>query len=191
MLHADTTIPHRGPARALRFAGASLAGAALMTLAAKTQVPFWPIPMTLHTLAVMAFAVTLGPRLAVSIFATYLAAGAMGLPVFSGTPERGIGLIYMTGPTGGYLVGYLIASWLVGVLAAGRGTAGRLGAMLVGLVPIFGLGTAWLSVHVPAGQLWAVGVVPFLPGDLVKIGIVAAAGMVLPPALARLRGGAR
>lgn len=164
-----------------------IAGAGLMTLSAKIQIPFWPVPMTLHTMAVMAFAVAFGPRIAVAIFLAYLAAGAVGLPVFSGSPERGVGLAYMAGPTGGYLLGYLIASWLVGTLAAGKGTLGRTGAMLAGMIPIYGLGMAWLAVYIPVSQLLAAGVMPFLLGDLVKIGLVAAAGMVLPASIARLR----
>jgi biotin transport system substrate-specific component len=164
-----------------------IAGAALMTLAAKAQIPFWPVPMSLHTLAVMAFAVAFGPRIAVSIFLTYLAAGAVGLPVFSGSPERGIGLAYMVGPTGGYLLGYLVASGLVGVLALGKGTFGRIGAMLAGLALIYATGAAWLAAYIPAGQLLAVGVMPFLLGDLVKIGVVAAGALLLPTARARLR----
>src|SRR5690606_33710100 len=95
--------------RSTKFALLVVAGVAVMTASAKTQIPFWPVPMTLHTLAVMAFAVVFGPRVAVSIFAAYLAAGAIGLPVFANSPARGIGLAYMVGPTGGYLVGYLIA----------------------------------------------------------------------------------
>lgn len=173
-------------ALATRTALTIIAGTALMTLAAKVQIPFWPVPMTLHTMAVMAFAVAFGPRLAVSVFLAYLAAGALGLPVFSGSPERGIGLAYMVGPTGGYLLGYLIASWLVGVLAAGKSMPGRAGAMLAGMVPIYGIGIAWLAVYVPAGQLLAVGVLPFLLGDLVKIGVVAVGSLVLPASIARL-----
>lgn len=173
-------------ALATRTALTIIAGTALMTLAAKVQIPFWPVPMTLHTMAVMAFAVAFGPRLAVSVFLAYLAAGALGLPVFSGSPERGIGLAYMVGPTGGYLLGYLIASWLVGVLAAGKSMPGRAGAMLAGMVPIYGIGIAWLAVYVPAGQLLAVGVLPFLLGDLVKIGVVAVGSLLLPASIARL-----
>ncbi len=92
------------------------------------------------------------------------------------------------GKPDGYLLGYLIASWMVGTLAAGRGTFGRVGAMLAGMVPIYAIGMAWLAAYVPAGQLLAVGVLPFLLGDLVKIGVVAAVGMVLPASFARLRG---
>ena len=172
----------------LRIGSIVIAGVLLMTLAAKTQIPFWPVPMTLHTLAVMAFAVALGPRMATAIFAAYLAAGATGLPVFSGSPERGIGLAYMVGPTGGYLLGYLLASWLVGALAAGRGTLGRIGAMLVGLIPIYGLGVAWLAVFVPVSQSIALGFTPFIIGDLVKIALVAA-GAGLVTAMLRRRAG--
>lgn len=165
-----------------------VAGAVLMTIAAKVQIPFWPVPMTLHTMAVMAFAVVLGPRIAVSIFLAYLAAGAVGLPVFSGSPERGIGFSYMVGPTGGYLLGYVVASWLVGVMAAGKGTPGRLVAMLAGMVPVYAIGMAWLAFYVPGGQLLAVGALPFLLGDIAKIAVVAVVCAALPATVARLQG---
>jgi biotin transport system substrate-specific component len=169
----------------LKTAGIAIAGAAAMTLAAKTQIPFWPVPLTLHTMAVMAFAVFLGPRAAVSIFLAYLASGAAGLPVFSGTPERGIGIAYMVGPTGGYLLGYLVASWVVGALARGRSAPAKFGAMVVGLVVIYGFGLAWLWTLVPADRLLAVGLLPLLPGDLVKVALVALASMLVEPAIRR------
>lgn len=157
-----------------------VAGVALMTLAAKTQVAFWPVPMTLHTLAVMGFAVALGPRMACAIFIAYLATGAAGLPVFSGSPERGIGLAYMIGPTGGYLAGFLLASWLTGWLAQNGTLLRRVFAMLAGLVVVYACGMTWLVAFVPAAKALSVGVAPFILGDLVKIGVVAAASMLLP-----------
>lgn len=188
MSRSSTLSPENRIALSVRTVPTIIAGTALMTLAAKAQIPFWPVPITLHTMAVMAFAVAFGPRIAVSIFLVYLTAGAVGLPVFSGSPERGIGLGYLAGPTGGYLLGYLVASWLVGVLATGKGTLRRVSAMLAGMIPIYGIGIAWLAVYVPVGQLLAVGVMPFLLGDLVKIGVVAAGSMVLSASIARLRG---
>lgn len=185
MRNPTALLAEYSAAQSLRTALIVIAGAAIMTLAAKTQIPFWPVPMTLHTLAVMAFAVTFGPRIAVSIFVAYLAAGVVGLPVFSGSPERGIGLAYMTGPTGGYLLGYLVASWLVGVLALGKSTAGRIGAMLAGLTVIYAIGIAWLAVFVPASKLLAAGVLPFVLGDLVKIALVAVGGMLSNASLKR------
>ncbi len=187
MSNSATKFSESRFALSTRTALTIITGAALMTLAAKVQIPFWPVPMTLHTLAVMAFAIAFGPRIAVSIFVAYLAAGAVGIPVFSGTPERGIGLAYMAGPTGGYLLGYLAASWLVGALARGRSIIGRTGAMLAGLALVYALGAAWLARFVPLDRIVELGVTPFILGDLVKIGIVSATGAVLPAALTRLR----
>lgn len=161
------------PAKYARHAATITFGFLLMTLAAKTQIPFWPVPMTLHTMAVMAFAVALGPRMATAIFAAYLMAGAAGMPVFSGTPERGLGIAYMVGPTGGYLLGYLIASALTGWLTQTRGVIGQTCAMLAGLAVTYALGAAWLLNFVPTDQIVATGIAPFLLGDLVKIGAVA------------------
>ena len=138
-----TVVTGRVPLRAARHVALVVAGVLLVTLAAKVSVPFWPVPMTLQTLAVMALALALGPRLAVATMLGYLAAGAAGVPVFSGTPERGLGLAYMAGPTGGYLAGYLVAAGLVGWLAAGRGLLGRVAAMLVSLAVVYGCGLAF------------------------------------------------
>ena len=176
------------PWSALRISVLLAAGVALMTLSAKVQIPFWPVPMTLHTLAVFAYAVFFGPRWATSIFAAYLAAGALGLPVFSGTPDRGIGLAYIAGPIGGYLLGFLIASWVIGALAAGRGWLWQAGAMLTGLAIVYGFGLAWLAFFVPGDQLLTVGIAPFLVGDLVKIGLVLAGSTTCVKLMSRFGG---
>lgn len=161
----------------------TLGGAALITLGAKIQIPFWPVPMTLHTLAVFFLAATLGPRLGFAAMAAYLAAGALGLPVFSGSPERGIGLAYMAGPTGGYLAGYLLGAGLTGWLAQGPGLIGRFLAMLAGLTVVYACGLAWLAGFVPASSVLAAGLTPFILGDLVKLAL--ASGLIA--AIARLR----
>ncbi|WP_417842682.1 biotin transporter BioY [Thalassospira sp.] len=157
----------------LKYSLMILAGIAVLTASAKITVPFWPVPMTLQTMAVMAIALTTGPRVASATFLAYLAAGAVGLPVFAGTPERGIGLSYIVGPTGGYLLGYLMASWLVGSLAQGRGTLARFGIMMVGMIPVYVLGLAWLAVFVPLEKVAQYGFTPFLLGDTLKIALVA------------------
>lgn len=166
-----------------RGAAIAICGAALITLGAKVQIPFWPVPMTLHTLAVFFLAAALGPRLGAATVATYLAAGAMGLPVFAGTPERGIGLAYMVGPTGGYLAGYLLATPLTGALAQGRGIIARFAAMVAGLAVVYALGLAWLATFVPAPKLLAAGFTPFILGDLIKLAL--ASGLIT--GLARLK----
>ncbi|GHH05441.1 biotin transporter BioY [Pseudodonghicola xiamenensis] len=170
-----------------RGLGLALCGAALITLGAKVQIPFWPVPMTLHTLAVFLVAAALGPRLGLAAMATYLGAGAIGLPVFSGSPERGIGLAYMAGPTGGYLLGYLLAAPLVGALAQSRSMIGAALAMVAGLAVVYAGGLAWLASFVPAPKLLAAGFTPFILGDLVKIAL--ASGLIA--AVARLRGRAQ
>ncbi len=171
--------------RATKYVAIVVAGVAVITLCAKARVPSWPVPMTLQTLATMAIALALGPRLATTTFIAYLATGAAGLPVFAGTPERGIGLAYMVGPTGGYLLGFVAASWLAGTLAQGRGVAGRIGAMLAGLTAIYAAGLSWLALHVPTDKVFALGLQPFIFSDLVSIAVVAIASIAVP---ARLRG---
>ena len=156
--------------RSLAFA---LAGAALITIGAKVQIPFWPVPMTLHTLAICLVAAGLGPRLGLAAMTAYLVAGALGLPVFSGTPEHGIGLAYMAGPTGGYLAGYLLATPLIGTLARGRGWLGTASAMIAGLALVYAVGLAWLALFVPAPKLLAAGLTPFLLGDVLKVALAA------------------
>ena len=159
--------------KAVKNSVAVLAGVALITASAKTTVPFWPVPMTLQTMAIMAIALATGPRMAVATMLTYLAAGAVGLPVFAGTPERGIGIAYMMGPTGGYLAGYLVAAGLVGALAHGRGAFGRFVVMMGGMVPVYLLGLAGLSAFVPSEKVLALGFTPFILGDTIKIALVA------------------
>ncbi|MBT7506665.1 MAG: biotin transporter BioY, partial [Rhodospirillales bacterium] len=88
----------------------AVAGSALLAISAKIQIPFYPVPMTMTTFMVLLLGMSLGWRLAAATILLYLAEGAAGMPVFAGTPEKGIGLAYMMGGTGGYLIGYLLAA---------------------------------------------------------------------------------
>ena len=175
------TALSRAQLSVVRKATIILLGVVLITICAKIRIPSWPVPMTLHTLAIMGIAMATGPRLALATVLAYLAAGAAGLPVFAGTPERGIGLAYMAGPTGGYLVGYLLASWTAALLALGRGTIGRVLAMLAGLAITYAFGLVWLMNFLPVGQVVAAGFSPFILGDLIDIAMVAL-GIRLTPA---------
>lgn len=166
-----------------------LAGVAILTASAKITVPFWPVPMTLQTMAIMAIALATGPRVACATVLGYLALGAVGLPVFAGTPERGIGLAYMVGPTGGYLLGYLIASWLVGALAQGRGTLARFGIMMAGMIPVYVMGLAWLAAFVPLEKVAEYGFTPFILGDTIKIALVALGSAACTRLVKRDKGG--
>ena len=92
-----------GVNRAIRNVILAIVGTVLLTLSAKIQVPFYPVPMTMQTFMVLTLGMAYGWRLGGATLALYLAEGAIGLPVFAGTPEKGIGLVYMMGGTGGYL----------------------------------------------------------------------------------------
>jgi biotin transport system substrate-specific component len=190
----DVTRPQSAPTRWLTLAGAMVFGVCLLTLSAKTQVPFWPVPMTLQTLVVLMLAMAYGPALGVGTVAAYLLAGAAGLPVFAGTPERGIGLVYMMGPTGGFLLGFVLAAWLAGMLAArgwDRSFRKCAAAMLAGHVVIFLAGLAWLATLVGAAKAIEVGLLPFLAASLVKIGLGAALMPLIWRAIGRDEGTTR
>jgi biotin transport system substrate-specific component len=148
-------------------------GAAALALSSHLAVPFWPVPMTGQTLAVLLLGVLLGPRQAVYSVLAFMAAGLCGLPVFSG----GAGPLYMLGPTGGYMLGFIPAACLAGTLARrgwGRSTTTAVAAMVLADAALFACGLAWLAKFLPGGQLFIGGLVIFLPGECVKIAIAAA-----------------
>ena len=147
-------------------------GSSLLWASAKIQVPFWPVPMTIQTYVVLMLGALFGWRLGAATMITYLAEGALGLPVFAGTPANGIGLAYMAGPTGGYLAGYVVAVVVVGMLAARGWTRSALrstATLLVGELAILGLGCGWLAVQFGWNKAFALGVAPFLAGDALKL----------------------
>lgn len=162
-----------------------VAGSLVLWVSAKIKVPFYPVPMTLQTLALFGIAAAYGLRLGVATVALYLIEGALGLPVFAGTPEKGIGLAYMFGPTGGYLVSYLFAAAIVGYAVErglGRNPFKLFGAMLVAEVVILSMGFAWLAWLLGSEKAFAFGVGPFIYADLVKIALASC----LVPAIAAL-----
>ncbi len=149
----------------------------LLTLSAKVQVPFYPVPMTLQTFVVLGLGFALGPRLAMAAVALYLAQGAMGLPVFAGTPEKGIGVAYMMGPTGGYLLGFVLAAGLTGRLAQrgwDRNVLTTAMAMALGNAVIYASGLAWMgSLFGWDKPILEWGLYPFLAGDAFKLALAA------------------
>jgi len=147
---------------------------AFVALTAQVEIPLWPVPLTLQTLGVLFTGAVLGSRRGALALLLYLTEGALGLPVFAGGAS-GVG--YMLGPTGGYLVGFVVAAGVVGWLAQ-RGWDRRLVwaavAMVIGNVIIYVCGVTWLAVFL--GDLWGAlvkGMLLFVVGDLIKIAVAA------------------
>ena len=152
---------------------AVLTGTLALAISARIQVPFWPVPMTMQTFVVLMIGAAFGARLAGATLVTYLIEGAIGLPVFA----TGTGLAYMTGPTAGYLIGFLAAATLVGWFADrghGRSVFTTLISFVAGEMVIFGLGSGWLAAQFGVEKALAGGLLPFLPGEGVKLALACA-----------------
>lgn len=166
----------------------ALAGSIALCVSAKIQVPFYPVPMTMQTFVVLMVGMAFGWRLGAATVLLYLAQGALGLPVFAGTPEKGIGLAYMTGPTGGYLLGFVFAAALAGWLAErgfDRNVMLTAVAMLLGNAVIYIPGLLWLGAVVGWDKpVLEWGLTPFLFGDATKLALAA----LLMPMLWKLPG---
>ncbi|CUW42953.1 BioY protein [Brucella vulpis] len=162
--------------RAFWFVSLALIGSAILTLSAKIKVDLVYVNVTMQTFAVFAIAALYGSRLAVATVALYLLEGALGMPVFTGTPEKGIGLAYMVGPTGGYLLSYLAAAWIVG-RAADKGLARNPfalgGVMLLAEAVILVMGAGWMAYLFGFEKGIALGFGIFIVGDLVKLSLAA------------------
>ncbi|MDD4919020.1 MAG: biotin transporter BioY [candidate division Zixibacteria bacterium] len=169
--------PARREYGVLRFVILILAGSLLLTLSARIQIPFWPVPMTMQTFVVLVLGIAFGPRIGAAAVLLYLFEGAMGLPVFAGAPAKGVGLAYLAGPTGGYLVGFLAGVVVVGRLAErgwDRRLRNALAALIIGDALIFAFGLAWLASLANFEAAWATGALPFLPAEALKIALAAA-----------------
>ena len=165
----------------LKYVFLALIGSIVLAVSSKIKIPFYPVPMTMQTLAVLVIGVLFGWKLGIATIILYLFEGIIGLPVFAGTPEKGIGLAYFTGPTMGYLVGFIPAVFFSGLLKVNYKYNLFVRFILnfvlysfsISFVYIFGL--IWLNNFVQADQLLAFGVLPFLPAEILKILILSVA----------------
>jgi len=177
--------PLRLESRSLAWqAGAVIVGSLLLALSSQIKVPMYPVPMTMQTLAVLVIGAAFGWRLGALTILAYLAEGAMGLPVFAG---KGAGLGYMMGPTGGYLLGFILAAAVTGYLSERgytRSVVGALAVMALGHVVLFVPGYLWLASLFGAQKAYAVGIAPFYLATLLKTGL----GAALLPAAWRIVG---
>ena len=167
----------------------------ILAISAKVKIPLlWsPIPMTMQTFVVLSIGIAFGWKLGLFTVVLYLAEGIAGLPVFAGTPEKGVGIIYFVGPTMGYLLGFLPAVFLTGYLKFSDWTKeGRksfqfvllnFAKLLLPLAAIYLLGVFWLSQFVGWEKVVAFGIKPFLLADLFKVGLLS----LLMPVVFKLR----
>lgn len=183
--------PSEGTALRIKQITMVVLGIVALAVAAKIKVPMWPVPLTMGTFAVLTIGAAYGPRLGFATILGYMIIGALGFDVFAGSTAELNGWAYMTGGTGGYLVGYVLATLALGYAArAGwdRSVVMMAAAMLIGNVLIYVPGLAWLGVLYGWNEpLLAWGLTPFLVGDAIKLVLAA----LLVPGLWTLIGKAR
>lgn len=180
----DTIWPMSG---LLREVVLILTGSLLIAAAAQIRIPlpFSPVPITGQTFAVLLLAALYGSKRGPATVITYLALGVVGMPVFAGAVS---GIAPLIGPTGGYLVGFSAAAYLVGLLSErgwDRKPWSTAVSMIIGNAVIYALGVLWLAYYVGWGKVLLTGVLPFIPGDIIKIGL---ATMLLPAGWKLIRG---
>tara|TARA_Y100000287_G_C14174270_1_gene331484 strand:- start:503 stop:1054 length:552 start_codon:yes stop_codon:yes gene_type:complete len=149
-------------------------GSIALTISAKIKIPFYPVPMTMQTFVVLFLGISLGHKIALAAIGLYLIEGIAGLPVFSNSPEKGIGLVYFTGPTMGYLIGFLTASYLASKIKESDNFFVILSKLIIATSTIYFLGLIWLGTLIGWEKpIFALGAKPFLLAEIFKIVILA------------------
>ena len=149
-------------------------GTVLLTISAKIKIPFYPVPMTMQTFVVLFLGVSLGYKIGLASVGLYLLEGIAGLPVFSNSPEKGIGIVYFTGPTMGYLIGFLTACYLASKINAKDSLINILIKLVIATSTIYILGLIWLGTLIGWDKpIFTLGAKPFLLAELFKIIILA------------------
>ncbi len=150
-------------------------GTILLTISAKIKIPFYPIPMTMQTFVVLFLGICFGYKIGVATVALYLLEGILGLPVFSNSPEKGVGLIYFTGPTMGYLIGFFIACFFASFVKAEDNYLIIFIKLILSVSTIYILGLLWLGMLIGWDKpLILLGVKPFLLAEILKMVLLTA-----------------
>ena len=151
----------------------ALIGTILLAISSKIKIPFYPIPMTMQTLVVLLLGITFGWKLGLATVTLYLFEGIIGLPVFSGSPEKGVGLIYFTGPTMGYLIGFLFTVYFAGKFELKGNLLKKFLQLIFSVSFIYIFGMFWLGMLIGWEKpLFKLGAQPFLFAELFKILII-------------------
>ena len=149
-------------------------GSIALTISAKIKIPFYPVPMTMQTFVVLFLGISLGSKIALATIGLYLIEGIAGLPVFSNSPEKGVGLVYFTGPTMGYLIGFLTACYLASKIKVDDNFFVVLFKLVIATSTIYILGLIWLGTLIGWDKpIFALGAKPFLLAEIFKILILA------------------
>ena len=153
---------------------AILLGSIALTISAKIKIPFYPVPMTMQTFVVLFLGISLGYKVGLATIGLYLLEGIVGLPVFSNSPEKGVGLLYFTGPTMGYLIGFLIACYLASMIKFEDSYFVILGKLIFATSTIYILGLLWLGTLIGWDKpIFTLGAKPFLLAEIFKLSILA------------------
>ena len=153
---------------------AIILGSIALTISAKIKIPFYPVPMTMQTFVVLFLGISLGYKIGLATVGLYLIEGIVGLPVFSNSPEKGVGLLYFTGPTMGYLIGFLTACFLASMIKFDDSFFIVLGKLVIATSTIYILGLLWLGTLIGWDKpIFALGAKPFLLAEVFKIAILA------------------
>ena len=162
----------------------AILGSIILAISAKIKIPFYPVPMTMQTFVVLLLGVSLGWKLGLFTVTLYLVEGIAGLPVFAGTPEKGMGIVYFTGPTMGYLVGFLAAVYLTGFFTFDNNFFKNFAKLLFSVSFIYLLGLIWLGSLIGWDKpVFKLGAQPFLLAELFKISLLA----LLVPTILKFR----
>ena len=145
-------------------------GTIVLTASAKFKIPFYPVPMTMQTFVVLFIGVAFGYKIGLATVGVYLLEGIVGIPVFSNSPEKGVGLVYFTGPTMGYLIGFLIAVFIAGYLDLRNNIFLIFIKLIFSVSIIYILGVLWLGTLIGWDKpIFQLGVASFLLAELFKI----------------------
>jgi biotin transport system substrate-specific component len=157
----------------IKYIFIALLGSIILAISSKVKIPFYPVPMTMQTLVVLIIGIAFGWKLGVATISLYLFEGVIGLPVFSGTPEKGIGLTYFVGPTMGYLIGFLVTVYFAGRFKYDNSLIKNFIKLLFATSFIYILGMVWLGGLIGWDKpIFKLGAQPFLLAELFKILIV-------------------
>ena len=159
--------------RFLKYALVALIGTIVLAISSKIKIPFYPVPMTMQTLVVLFIGIAFGWKLGVATISLYLFEGIIGLPVFSGSPEKGVGLVYFTGPTMGYLLGFLITTYFAGSFNYSKNIFVNFFKLTFATSFIYIIGILWLGTLIGWEKpIFKLGAQPFLLAELFKILII-------------------